>query len=193
MKRGGQPSHYLTSLTLLRPLGSGLLIQPFGQRVLADLGLPEKISALAALVTHLLGINVQNGKRALDIEFCHLGEGVGALGIHCASLFVTLFDAVAAEGIKTEAGCRLVSADVGPDYVEPLCENGRSSGRFDLLIDATGGHGPLAQGRLTQLPYSALWTTVDMPANTAIAGVSHRLHLALHQPATGTGCKYCVD
>lgn len=172
LKRGGHTVTLFDQFDTPRPMGSGLLIQPSGQLVLAELGLLEKIRALAAPVTHLSGINVQNGRRALDMEFRHLGEGVGALGIHRASLFETLFGAVVAEGITIKAGCQLKSANVAPGYVEPLFENERSMGRFDLLIDATGAHGPLAHGRPVQLPFAALWTTVDMPANTAIAAHS---------------------
>ena len=168
LKRDGHAVTLFDQFDTPRPLGSGLLIQPSGQQVLAELGLLEKIRALAAPVTHLSGVNAQNGKRALDMEFRHLGSEICALGIHRASLFETLFDAVTARGITIEPGCRLVSADVCSTYVEPQFDNGRSMGKFDLLIDATGAHGPLAQGNLTQLPFAALWTTVDRPTNSEI-------------------------
>lgn len=168
LKRDGHEVTLFDQFDKPRPMGSGLLIQPSGQQVLAELGLLDKIRSLAAPVTHLLGMNVQNGRRALDMEYRHLGPGVCALGIHRASLFDTLFDAVKTEGIAVEAGCRLVSAAIGPNYVEPHFGNGHSMGRFDLMIDATGAHGPLAQGNLTQLPFAALWTTVDRPKNSEI-------------------------
>lgn len=168
LKRYGHVVTVFDQFDAPRPMGSGLLIQPSGQQVLAELGLLDKIRALAAPVTNLSGVNVQNGKRALDMEYRHLGQGVCALGIHRASLFETLFDAVKAAGIDVEAGCRLVPTDVRSNYVEPQFENRRSMGRFDLLIDATGAHGPLAQGNLTQLPFAALWTTVDRPTNSEI-------------------------
>lgn len=168
LKRDGHIVTIFDQFDTPRPMGSGLLIQPSGQRVLAELGLLEKIRTLAAPVTHLSGVNVQNGKRALDMEYRHLGLGACALGIHRASLFETLFNAVTAEGVRIETGCKLMSADVCSNYVEPQFENGRAMGRFDLLIDATGAHGPLAQGKLTQLPFAALWTTVDRPENSEI-------------------------
>ena len=168
LKRGGHAVTLFDQFDIPRPLGSGLLIQPSGQQVLAELGLLEKIRALAAPVTNLCGVNAQSRKRALDMEYRHLGQGVCALGIHRASLFGTLFDAVQTAEIQVVAGCRLVSADVGPTWVEPKFESGRFMGRFDLLIDATGAHGPLAQGKLTQLPFAALWTTMDRPANAQI-------------------------
>jgi salicylate hydroxylase len=82
-----------------KPLGSGLLLQPSGQAVLADLGVLEAIKARSAQVNRLFGINVANGRRALDMEYRHIGSGVHALGIHRASLFEVLFDAVRKAGI----------------------------------------------------------------------------------------------
>jgi salicylate hydroxylase len=168
LKRDGHIVTLFDQFDTPRPMGSGLLIQPSGQQVLAELELLDKIRALAAPVTHLSGVNVANGKRALEMEYRHLGQGVCALGIHRASLFETLFDAVTAEGVRIETGSKLVSTDARSNYVEPQFENGGSMGRFDLLIDATGAHGPLAQGNLTQLPFAALWTTIDRPANSEI-------------------------
>ena len=118
LKRDGHVVTVFDQFDAPRPMGSGLLIQPSGQQVLAELGLLDKIRALAAPVTHLSGVNVQNGKRALDMEYRHLGQGVCALGIHRASLFETLFDAVTAEGVRIKTGCKLVSADARSNYVE---------------------------------------------------------------------------
>jgi 2-polyprenyl-6-methoxyphenol hydroxylase-like FAD-dependent oxidoreductase len=92
------------------PLGSGLLIQPSGQLVLKQLGLLDRIKALSLPVTRLSGQNAVNGKRALDMEYRHLGVGASALGIHRASLFKTLFDAVKKERIPIQPKCRLVGA-----------------------------------------------------------------------------------
>lgn len=152
-----------------RALGSGLLIQPSGQAVLAQLGLLEQIRTLAAPVARLTGINVENGKRALDMEYRHLGADVCALGIHRASLFSTLCDAVMAQDIVTQTDCKLVSANAGNSDVVLQFENGCSAGPFDILIDATGAHGPLANGLSAILPFAALWTTVDQPQNSNIA------------------------
>jgi salicylate hydroxylase len=152
-----------------KPLGSGLLIQPSGQHVLRQLGLLDRAAAMAAPVTRLFGINVDSGKRALDMEYRHLGDGAHALGIHRSSLFDVLFDAVKAEDICLETGCRFVAAEISDAGVTPVFEDRALSAEFDLLIDASGAHGPLAAGQCQQLPYAALWTTVDMPTDADVA------------------------
>ena len=169
LKRAGHDVTLYDQFAAPRALGSGLLIQPSGQAVLAQLGLLEQARALAAPVTRLSGINVENGKRALDMEYRHLGTDVCALGIHRASLFSTLFDAVMAQDIVTQTECKLVSAIVGNSDVMLQFENGCTAGPFDILLDATGAHGPLTNGFPTILPFAALWTTVDQPKNSDIA------------------------
>lgn len=166
-----------------RPLGSGLLIQPSGQAVLDKLGLLEKIRDVSAPVTRLFGLNVANGKRALDMEYRHLGTGVTALGIHRASLFQTLFDAVIAEGLAIRPAHLLVGAVERDGFVYPVFDTGEGE-PCDLLIDASGANGPLAAGSATQLPFAALWTTVDMPAENPIAGSAlDQRYFAAHKMA----------
>jgi salicylate hydroxylase len=169
LHRGGHEVTIFDQFDQPKPLGSGLLIQPSGQEVLRRLGLLERAVRLCAPVTRLSGINVGNGKRALDMEFRHLGQGVHALGIHRASLFDTLFDEVKSSAIRVVTGRRLVSAEVSEFAVTPVFDRGNVNESFDLLVDASGSHGPLVTGRSRQLPYAALWTTVDMPSGVEIA------------------------
>jgi salicylate hydroxylase len=167
-----------------KPLGSGLLLQPSGQVVLAQLGLLDAIEARAAPVTRLFGINVANGKRALDMDFRYLGEGAHALGIHRASLFDVLFDAVNAAGIELRAGHIFKGAAVSENGVHPCFEQQVDGGVFDLLIDASGAHGPLVSGKTVDLPFAALWTTVDLPPDSAIANAAlDQRYLGAHKMA----------
>ncbi len=163
-----------------RPLGSGLLIQPSGQAIMDELGLLAAIRQRAAPVTRLFGMNTANGKRALDMQYRHLGKDAAALGIHRASLFDVLFDAVRAAGIAVKTGKILQGFDVTKTAVRPIFADSHSNDFFDLLIDATGANGPLADGRVSTLPFAAFWTTVDMPINSAIAAASldQRYHRA---------------
>lgn len=155
-----------------KPLGSGLLIQPSGQQVLRQLGLLDAITAKAAKVTRLSGVNVRNGKRALDMEFGNLGANALALGIHRASLFQCLLDAVITQGIAIYSECTLVDALWDNVRVRPIFASGVDFGTFDLLIDASGAHSPLSSGTDHILPFAAFWTTVDMPIGTNIANSS---------------------
>lgn len=162
-----------------RPLGSGLLIQPSGQAILDELGLLSAIEARAASVTALYGVNTANGKRALDMQYRHLGDDAKALGIHRASLFEVLFDAVKAADIPVRTGAVLHEVTTTDDWVRPDFREAESSS-FDLLVDATGANGPQANGRAHVLPFAAYWTTVDMPPGSSIATASldQRYHRA---------------
>ena len=152
-----------------KPVGSGLLIQPSGQHVLEQLGLLGEIRKRAAPVIRLTGIDVRNGKRALDMAYRHLGDGEGALGIHRFSLFDILFGAVNGEDITLHTGCVLTGVEVGNAGVRPQFGSDRDFGLFDLMVDASGANSRLASGVEHVLPFAAYWTTVDTPVGSGIA------------------------
>lgn len=137
-----------------RPVGSGLLIQPTGQAVLRALGLDAELIARGAPVTRLIG---HAGKSCvLDVRYAALKRGGVGIGVHRATLFAILHDAVLAEGIVIEAG-RAISA----------CADGRlhfadgsQTGRFDLIVDAMGSRSPLVPAT-PPLAFGALWADLD--------------------------------
>lgn len=150
------------------PVGSGLLIQPTGQRVLAALGLLDAVAHLATPITRLIGWNVANGLRALDMDYAALSPGAHALGIHRASLFDCLFSAVGAAAIPVHCGQELRDVAVCGDGVRPCFADGNIGDTYDLIIDASGANGPLTRGRGRALPYGAYWTSVDVPDGSAV-------------------------
>ena len=152
-----------------RPIGSGLLIQPSGQRVLTQLGLLESARDMGAPVTRLRGINASNGKRALDVEYRFLSDDCAAIGIHRASLFDILHDAVRAAHIPVITGHRLIGVEDDGAICHPLFADQATADAFDILIDATGARSGISGGESHILPFAALWTTVDMPAHSDIA------------------------
>lgn len=145
-----------------RPVGSGLLIQPTGLAVLARLGLAERVKAIGARVTGLLGKAMPSGRTALCVRYDWLRqEGACGYGIHRAALFDTLHDAVRREPIalataRPIAGCAL---DAGRRRLR--FEHGGESPPFDLVVDAMGAMSPLSPHAPDPLPYGALWATVQ--------------------------------
>src|SRR5688572_23986745 len=68
-----------------RPLGSGLMLQPTGLAVLAELGLAAEIAACSAPIVRIHGRN-RLGETVLDARYADLGmPGACGLGIHRAS------------------------------------------------------------------------------------------------------------
>ncbi|MEP7350032.1 MAG: NAD(P)/FAD-dependent oxidoreductase [Sphingorhabdus sp.] len=169
LHRAGHSVTLFDQFATPQPLGSGLLIQPSGQHVLNRLGLLDTIREKSATVRRLSGTNVLSGKRALDMEFGHLSNGAMALGIHRASLFDCLFDAVLKTEIPLHTGCVLADAKVGNGGVNLRFGSGIDFGVFDLMIDASGARSQLASGAEHILPFAAFWTTVDMPVGSTIA------------------------
>ena len=74
-------------------VGSGLVIQPVGQVVLAEIGALDQTLAYGNRVTHMLGIEANNGARVLDVHYDLVDPDAFGLAIHRAALFDTLWQA----------------------------------------------------------------------------------------------------
>lgn len=137
-----------------RPLGSGLLIQPTGQAVLRALGLEAELIARGAPVTRLIG---HAGKHCvLDVRYAALKRGGVGIGVHRATLFAILHDAVLAEGIVIEAGRAITACADGRLHFA----DGSQTGRFELIVDAMGSRSPLVPAT-RPLAFGALWADLD--------------------------------
>jgi len=137
-----------------RPLGSGLLIQPTGQAVLRALGLETELITRGAPVTRLIG---HAGKHCvLDVRYAALKRGGVGIGVHRATLFAILHDAVLAEGIAIEAGRAITTCADGRLHFA----DGTQTGRFDLIVDAMGSRSPLVPAT-RPLAFGALWADLD--------------------------------
>ncbi|MEO9600374.1 NAD(P)/FAD-dependent oxidoreductase [Parasphingorhabdus sp.] len=145
------------------PVGSGLLIQPSGQLVLEQLGLLDRIRALASPVQQLHGISVEKNRRALDMQYAYSSDARPALGIHRASLFSVLLNEVKEAAIPVVANSKLTGMDETQVSIAPVFEGGLVQATFDCLIDASGARSPVAGGQVKRLDYGAFWATVDVP------------------------------
>ena len=148
-----------------RPVGSGLLLQPTGLGVLAELGMVERLKRLGSPIDRIFGRVSSSGRAVLDVRYSALGKGWRALAIHRAALFGTLHDAVTAAGIEILQSAEIVRAEINSQDATIVTSDGRRHGGFDLIVDALGANSPLAVGiaRRTALPYGALWVNVPCP------------------------------
>ena len=146
-----------------RPLGSGLMIQPTGLAVLAELGLAREIAAHAAPITRIHGRNT-HGETVLDARYADLGvPGACGLGIHRASLFGALFDAVRAAGIAIRTGREVSGSELSGGGRRLLFAQADPSPAHDCVIDALGVASSLVPVAEGWLPYGALWATLEWP------------------------------
>ena len=142
-----------------RPVGSGLVIQPVGQRVLAAVGALEAANALGAAITRMAGQEAETGRAVLDVSYDPGGRGTHGLAIHRGALFEVLWQAVQRRGVPIVQGAQV--ADRQGQVLRMM--NGDDHGPFDLIVDASGTGSPLSPLVSRPLPYGAIWGTVDWP------------------------------
>ncbi|MCB1341427.1 MAG: FAD-dependent monooxygenase [Pseudooceanicola sp.] len=160
-----------------RPLGSGLVLQPVGQRVLDWLGCGSAARALGAPVRVLHGVEARTGAGTLNVRYDRAGKGLSGLGMHRASLFHVLHERLLSLGVSV-----LPSSNVmGRDGQSLVLADDRRLGPFDLLVDALGAHSPLTPLRSRDLPYGALWTTLQWPETELPADRLTQRYVAAHR------------
>ena len=146
-----------------KPVGSGLMLQPTGMAVLAELGLAERVLAQGAPVTGLLGLN-REGEPVLEAAYADMPQAnVFGLGIQRADLFGTLYENVLAASIPIETGFAVSHFAEQAAGAMVIDEQGRRSTSHDLVVDALGLHSPLVPPADAMLPYGALWANVELP------------------------------
>lgn len=138
------------------PVGSGLVVQPVGRAVLAELGVLAEAEAQGQGLVRIQGTSVQKSGVVLAADYgtdpAHQG-----LGLHRASLFSVLYDASVGHGAVISPGSTVVGREGG----RFVLEGGARTAPFDLLIDASGSGSMLSPIRARALTYGALWSVVD--------------------------------
>ena len=156
------------------PLGSGLLLQPTGQAVLARLGLLDVVQNQGARIDRLYGSVAEKGTTIFDLGYDHLGPGRFGLGVHRASLFEALWQKTKNLGIDVQVGTHVVSRQwqAGKSFL--MATPDAQFGPFDLVVDASGNHSDLALSLGAPPPkpfrYGAVWAS---PVNTS--GITNTL------------------
>lgn len=163
LARGGHSVVLYDRFPAPQPVGSGLMLQPSGMAVLARLGLAGAIQARGAQIERLLGL-CADGRTVLDARYDELpGPPAQGLGIHRASLFEVLLDAVTAAGVPLVEDHQVTGSSVRGNGRWLQFADKSEAGPFDLVIDGLGLHSPLAPPCGRSLPFGALWTTLPWP------------------------------
>lgn len=148
------------------PVGSGLMLQPTGLSVLADLGLLDNILALGNRIDRLYGENSKTRRVVLDVRYDALNQGRFGLAVHRAALFSVLYEAVLAAEISIETSHDIIGFENGADGAMLFDRLGMMSGPFDLVIDCSGTRSKLRKfsgepKSPRELKYGALWASLD--------------------------------
>ncbi|ESZ25322.1 MULTISPECIES: NAD(P)/FAD-dependent oxidoreductase [unclassified Mesorhizobium] len=163
LKRAGHRVTVFERFDEPKPVGSGLILQPTGLTVLADLGLLDDILALGSRIDRLHGADASTGRTVLDVRYDAQRGGRFGLAVHRAALFGVLFRAAQREAIAIETGVEIEALETG-ERATLICGNRRRAGPFDLVIDASGSRSKLrrasAPGEPRALTYGAFWAAL---------------------------------
>src|SRR5512142_2017057 len=85
-----------------KPVGSGLILQPTGLTVLADLGLLDEILALGSRIERLHGTDAGSGRTVLEVRYGARRSRRFGLAVHRSALFSVLYRAALREAIAIE-------------------------------------------------------------------------------------------
>lgn len=146
-----------------RPIGSGLVVQPVGLRVLDALGAGDAARALGAPIFRMQGH--AKGRLALDVDYAPAAPG---LALHRAALFHVLWQAALAAGTTFCCDATVVGAPIRAGKRVLIRSAGDPLGPFDLVIDASGAGSVLSTLRPRTLPFGAIWGNVLWPADSAL-------------------------
>lgn len=144
-----------------RPVGSGLILQPTGLGVLAELGLSDHVIKRGARIDRLLGKVVPSDRTVLDVRYSDLGAGWHGVAVHRASLFEVLHSAVSAQ-IEMVLNKTINGMEAGSKA--HLLSHDQRVGSFDLIVDCMGANSPLIgkHAKRKTLSFGALWTNVQI-------------------------------
>jgi 2-polyprenyl-6-methoxyphenol hydroxylase-like FAD-dependent oxidoreductase len=142
-----------------RPVGSGLVIQPVGQQVLAQIGIADEVIAKGAKITAMYGHEAETKRPVLNVKYDRNTPGTFGLGIHRATLFLALWHAAKQRGITVQPNAPVATAQLGSLTLASGC----TLGPYDLIVDAAGAGSPLSPLRSRPLGFGAIWGTVDWP------------------------------
>ncbi len=163
------------------PVGAGILMQPTGLAVLADLGLLSGALARGSRVESLV-CRTPRGRRVLDLSYRDLYEDWFGLGMHRGALFELLHGQLSLRGVKLVTGASVRASRLVRGGIRPLLADGAELGQHELLVVADGARSALRralpEARVTPYPWGALWF-VGADPDEIFAG-------SLHQVADGT-------
>lgn len=157
LRRQGHEVVVFERVSVPRPVGAGLLLQPTGLFVLAQLGLLNRVLGHGDRIARLLGTS--RGRAVIDLEYQGLGSDRFGLGITRAALFSALWDAMKAEGIEVRTGVEVDRLHEGPGCVTIGGDS------FDRVVVADGARSRLRPpwARVDRYPWGALWFLADAP------------------------------
>lgn len=170
LARQGHRPTVIEKAPALAPVGAGLLLQPSGIDVLAELGCLEPLEAYGRRVEALYGTTC-SGRAVMQVRYTHLGtrEALFGLGVHRAALCRVLDDALAGEDHERWFGCDVTGLTQREDAAVVGFRDGddEATAAFDAVVVANGAASQLRPASLVrydrQYPWGAMWLIRPIP------------------------------
>lgn len=162
LKRSGHDVTIYERFETPRPIGAGLMLQPTGLAVLAQLGLDKKAIEASSKIDGIQGHMVRGGKTIFNISYRSLAPHYFGLGIYRGTLFDLLYGEVQRLEMSVVTSCEISDIAYDENKMPHITDGKNSYGPFDLIINAQGARSPLREKftivkKDKPYPYAAVW------------------------------------
>jgi FAD-dependent urate hydroxylase len=170
LARDGHAVDIIERVTDPRPIGAGIMLQPLGQAILADLGLADELVRCSTPVRRIDG-RTRAGRTVLAFGYEDAGRSEVGLGVHRGDLFGLLWTA-AKPAVSIRTGVGVDDLHHTADGWIMVSSTGDELGPYDLVVAADGARSRIRHRlRLATkdvgYPYGAIWAVVPDPEGLA--------------------------
>ena len=148
-------------------VGAGIILQPTGLSILAELGVLGRVLDRGARLEALHCVTPR-GSTIFRLDYAHLASGLFGLGMHRGALFQILHEAATAAGAVLERSTHVARVSESAGRAQVLDAAGAVIGAHDLVVVANGARCDLRRqsGLLVRdrpYPFGALWFVARDP------------------------------
>ncbi|MES1178418.1 MAG: NAD(P)/FAD-dependent oxidoreductase [Myxococcales bacterium] len=148
-------------------VGAGIILQPTGLSVLAELGVLGRVLERGSRLEALQCVTPR-GRPIFQLDYADLAPGLFGLGMHRGALFQILHEAAVQAGAKLRRSTSVARIVERPGRAEVLDATGEIIGEHDLVVIANGARSDLRRqsGLLVRdqpYPFGALWFVARDP------------------------------
>ena len=160
------------------PVGAGVLLQPSGQRVLAEMGLLDALLPKVEPIDEIHAVT-ETGRDLVRLRYGEFSPGLAGAGLHRGDLFTLLHSRLDSAGVRLILDTRIVGLRDIERRPTAVDDRGQAHGPFDLIIGADGSRSVLRDAaglhaHVIEYDYGALWTVADVaPVRRKLFQIAH--------------------
>ena len=165
-------------------LGAGIVLQPTGMTVLAELGVLDRVLERGTRLDALHCVT-PSGQTVVRLAYEKLSPGLFGLGLHRGALFQILHERALAERVTVQHGSPAYRIVNEQGRARLLATDGSELGRHELVIVANGARSKLRRDsglvrRERPYPWGALWFVAQDPNRYYVRNLRQIAHGTRH-------------